>query len=313
MTDSQIPEFHKHTAAGTPEKPVLVVLDEAHLWFNARDWNSTSRELLAFLTQSRKQSTDVIFISQSLLNMDKQFMRLVQVVWTFCDLKVKGYPINLVFWQSVPWPFPQILQQQFDSDGKTVLNRRFLWKDSKLFACYNTFVLLRGFPRLESLKSNYSGEGRRKPTVLEVARRFAFVPVSICLLIVMCGCRFIHVDDVRKENETLKKRIDVLEKSLKALASRPVPSVSSNVPCVFPEVRPLPVVSGLGSNSPVYRVVAVVGDGSKTRVCLSDGVWYSVGDDCPALGILTGVSVASGNSVWARGVGFPPSIGQVGR
>lgn len=146
LTDEQIGLFHHHTPSGTASLPVLVVIDEAHLIFNARDFAKTDkqfRETLVFLTQSRKVHTDVIFISQSILNMDKQFMRLVQFIWRFRDLqrwKIPGL--------GIPYPLKQILCVQFDYDNKTILNRRFIRKDKAIFALYNTNALLQSFSRL---------------------------------------------------------------------------------------------------------------------------------------------------------------------
>ncbi len=147
LADNQIGLFHRFTPSGTPELPVLVVIDEAHLTFNARDFAQTDklyRETLTFLTQSRKVNTDVIFIAQSVLNMDKQFMRLVQFIWRFRDLarwKIPGLGIN--------YPLKQILAVQFDYDGKTILQRSFVRKDPRIFGLYNTNSLIRAFPRLE--------------------------------------------------------------------------------------------------------------------------------------------------------------------
>jgi hypothetical protein len=149
LQDSQVGLFHRHTPSGTSELPVLVVIDEAHLTFNARDFAQTDklyRETLTFLTQSRKVNTDVIFIAQSVLNMDKQFMRLVQFIWRFRDLarwKIPGLGIK--------YPFQQILAVQFDYDGKTILQRTFVQKDKRIFGLYNTNSLIRRFPRLEAV------------------------------------------------------------------------------------------------------------------------------------------------------------------
>jgi zona occludens toxin (predicted ATPase) len=149
LEDHQVYEFHKYTPSGTPDLPVLVVLDEAHIHFNARDYATTDknyRETLIFLTQSRKVSTDVIFISQSIFNIDSQFARLVQYIWRFRDLakwKIPGLGIGC--------PFKGILAVQFDYDGKTVLQREFVPKDKAIFSCYETNSLLRGFPRLEGV------------------------------------------------------------------------------------------------------------------------------------------------------------------
>jgi hypothetical protein len=149
LQDDQIANFYKYTPSGTDKLPVLVVLDEAHLNFNSRDWNLTSRETLAFLTQSRKVHTDIIFIAQSALNMDKQFMRLVQYIWRFRDLskwKIPGL--------SIPYPFPHILSCQFDYDGKTMLQRTFQIKNKEVFKLYKTNAIVRGFPRLEGVQTS---------------------------------------------------------------------------------------------------------------------------------------------------------------
>jgi zona occludens toxin (predicted ATPase) len=151
LQDEQIGLFHRFTPSGTAELPVLVVIDEAHLTFNARDFAQTDklyRETLTFLTQSRKVNTDIIFIAQSVLNMDKQFMRLVQFIWRFRDLakwKIPGL--------GIPYPLKQILAVQFDYDGKTVLQRSFIQKDKRIFGLYNTNSLIREFPRLTVTKT----------------------------------------------------------------------------------------------------------------------------------------------------------------
>ena len=151
ITDEQVLFFHRYTPTGTPDLPVLVVLDEAHLHFNARDYSQTdknARETLIFLTQSRKVHTDIIFISQSAYNMDKQFMRLVQFIWRFRDLSQWKIPIL-----SIKYPFQQILVCQYDYDGKTLLQRWFHKKDKEIFKLYNTHSLLKPFPRLEGVKT----------------------------------------------------------------------------------------------------------------------------------------------------------------
>jgi hypothetical protein len=57
---SEIPDFHRYTPSGTRDCPSLVVIDETHIFLNARDWFKASRELLIFLTQSRKVFTDIM-------------------------------------------------------------------------------------------------------------------------------------------------------------------------------------------------------------------------------------------------------------
>ncbi len=145
LSEGQIPNFHLHTPGGTMDCPTLVVIDEAQLYWNARDFSKTDkdqRELLKFLTQSRKAGTDVIFITQNVKNVDAQFVRLVQFVWRFRDMskyRVPGLGIR--------WPFDQILQVCFDYDGKTQQSRRLARKDKAIFKLYDTTELLQSFDR----------------------------------------------------------------------------------------------------------------------------------------------------------------------
>lgn len=146
LKDEEITQFHKYTPSGSSEMSVLVVLDEVHLHFNARDFGSNDknfRETFTFLTQSRKVCTDVIFISQSMFNIDKQFVRQVQYIWRFRDMSKWRIP-----GLGIASPFKGILAVQFDLDGKTILQREFVPKNKAVFQCYNTNALLRPFPRL---------------------------------------------------------------------------------------------------------------------------------------------------------------------
>jgi hypothetical protein len=175
LLDEEVYQFHKYTPSGTVDLPVLVVLDEAHIHFNARDFAKTDkncRETLIFLTQSRKVNTDIIFISQSALNLDKQFARLVQYIWRFRDLakwRIPGLGITC--------PFKGILSVQFDYDGRTVLQRQFIPKDRAIFGCYNTNSLLRGFPRLQGVNT------RRQLQRVQKSGRWLLVALVVVLLV----------------------------------------------------------------------------------------------------------------------------------
>lgn len=176
LADEDIFLFHRFTPSGTAAMPVLVVIDEAHLHFNARDHATTDklfRETLTFLTQSRKVNTDIIFISQSILNMDRQFGRLVQFIWRFRDMakwKIPGLGIG--------YPFKQILCAQYDYDGKTMLNRAFIRKDPAIFALYDTNAIVRPFVRLEDVVTN-----RKLQSVVKPKRAMAkyLIPISIAI------------------------------------------------------------------------------------------------------------------------------------
>jgi hypothetical protein len=57
---------------------VLYVIDEVHEFFNARRWADTGEDALHYLSQHRKLGDDVICITQSIGNVDKQFRSVAQ-------------------------------------------------------------------------------------------------------------------------------------------------------------------------------------------------------------------------------------------
>lgn len=150
----KIPSLNKHIAAGRMDCPVLVVVDEAHLFFNARSWSKADPEFLTFLTQSRKVSVDVIFITQSMVTIDKQLRVQQQYVWAFKD-----------FSKFIPWfPVPLIMCLQFDVDASTLLKYYFVRKQKLVFEAYNTLALLKpidfGQEQLNPLKLLKAGKKR---------------------------------------------------------------------------------------------------------------------------------------------------------
>lgn len=157
LDDKKIERFHANTPPGS-----LIVLDETHLWFNARDWQKTQRELLNFMTQARKQNNDVIFITQHEDNIDKQFRRLIRFYWRFMDSSRTVIP-NL----GLASPFPVIVQSCYDRDGRTLLYSKRMWKDKRMYATYRT-------------KGTYCQTYNRKPLPVVHAKRYH--PAKINLL-----------------------------------------------------------------------------------------------------------------------------------
>lgn len=64
------------------EQPVFYVLDEFHLWFNARAWASLGPSAIWYASQHRKLGDEVYWITQYPGNVDKQFRVLTQD-WTY--------------------------------------------------------------------------------------------------------------------------------------------------------------------------------------------------------------------------------------
>lgn len=109
--------FHKQVKRGTHECQVMVVLDEASLDFNARDWASTSKDLLAFNNFVRKLDIILLYITQRFEDLDKQFRARVGVLWVCRNMK------HLKLLGLIPFPLPLFFRVRFDNtrgNGKPV-------------------------------------------------------------------------------------------------------------------------------------------------------------------------------------------------
>ena len=174
LPDEQITTFYKHTPQGTKEQPTLVMIDEAHFYFNARDWSKQSRELLNFLTVSRHCATDIIFISQHINNLDKQMVRLAQHVYWLRDMS------RFCLW-GMRIPLPYLLMVKYDYTGKEVLGRVWAVKNPDIFQLYESYEHANRFERLEGPNV----KGVKKVTTGD--KKYMFVGVLIGLVLGYVG------------------------------------------------------------------------------------------------------------------------------
>lgn len=124
---------------GTTELAVLVLLDEIHLFFNARDWAKTAtlhKAMLSFLSQSRKACVDVVFIAQVATTLEKQFR--VQCEWEFYCRKLKDIPIPLFG----NLPIDRMLLVQKDMESEKPISRKMVPYDREVWPCYDTRAFL---------------------------------------------------------------------------------------------------------------------------------------------------------------------------
>jgi len=131
-------DFDQHILWGTDEMPVLLVLDEIHLWFDQHQGKDFNKRLMAFLTQSRKADVNIIFISQDILNVAVNFRRMLIYVWRFRDMATWKLPL----WG--PLITSRILGVCLDRSGKTVMERVWMKKDALVFRAYRTKAILTG-------------------------------------------------------------------------------------------------------------------------------------------------------------------------
>lgn len=140
LDESESWDFHKYLRSGTSLN-TLCVIDEAHLWFNARDHAvtaSTKRELITFLSQSRKLKVDVIFIVQAAENLDAQFRRLTQEFWRMKDLQ--RFKVPLLGWQ---YPYAHTLAFRIDAGSNQIMEKKLILRNASVWNAYNTNALLR--------------------------------------------------------------------------------------------------------------------------------------------------------------------------
>jgi len=137
------PDWHNHIDWGVFGFPVLVVLDEIHLFFNAREWAKTAKnhtDLLSFLSQSRKAAVDVLFICQVATTLEKQFRVQSEVEYSLKKLS----DIHVPFLGTLPLNrMLLVTKDNADDPGRTaILRRQLLPYDKALFPVYQTAAFL---------------------------------------------------------------------------------------------------------------------------------------------------------------------------
>ena len=138
LNNEQILDFPRHISSGSSSAPVLVVIDEIHLYFNSRDWQKTGKGILTFLSQTRKLHVNIMGITQHEANLDGQFRRLVQFIWRHTDLAKVVIPVF-----QIPLNIPIIQAAMFDGQVPSikymVQNKR---KKKCIFDMYESTALL---------------------------------------------------------------------------------------------------------------------------------------------------------------------------
>ena len=93
----------KSAVKGNDQLETMLLIDEAHVEHNARKWSETTDQSVLFNTMARKLKIHVVYITQDINNVDKQFRRMAQMMW-YCrnakHLKIFGlfsFPFNLFF------------------------------------------------------------------------------------------------------------------------------------------------------------------------------------------------------------------------
>jgi hypothetical protein len=144
ITAADTQRLHEVTPAGSGDCPVLIVVDEAQDAFNARDWSDKGkRGFFAWLCQSRHDDNDVIILSQSAANVDKQVRRLCTFIWITRNTEffpIAGHSMSdWIRWITFGLNHGKyFIRTQLDQDGRTPLQKKWVRGNYKLFGCYES-------------------------------------------------------------------------------------------------------------------------------------------------------------------------------
>ncbi|MBA4292694.1 hypothetical protein C0431_06945 [bacterium] len=103
----------------------LCVIDEAHMWFSARNWSKTVQTDLSIFQQHRKNGLDMIWVAQHENRVDVGIRELTAWIW---DCRLIGQFV--------------VANKRSIDDKKTVFGREIFLSSSKLWNAYNTYEVI---------------------------------------------------------------------------------------------------------------------------------------------------------------------------
>jgi len=140
-----IDELQRIRVRGTREDRWLVVIDEAHKFLNAREWESKGRiERVGWFTDSRQLGAEVLLLTQAVENVDAQVRRAVEFTTRLRNLrsfKVAGIPLIPIKW------FLAITV--WDDTSRSVLRREGYGLNRRLAGIYSTHGTVAGGVRID--------------------------------------------------------------------------------------------------------------------------------------------------------------------
>lgn len=163
---------------GTEQNPVLVVIDEAHSFWDSRDWQKTQKEeggTLSFLTHSRKAGTDLMFITQEATNLDKKFRNMAQFQLHCRKLAHLVIPLTNIHLANVfRYRLYEIMQEKMRGDLEI---KNWFWsaygQRKRLYDCYRTEAMLDSFMSDLADKKEILDRRQLRPTTF--VRRWAAI------------------------------------------------------------------------------------------------------------------------------------------
>jgi hypothetical protein len=123
----------------------LIIIDEANIWFNSREWKKLTLNAMLKFTQSRKLGYDIIYTTQRPEAVDVQLRDITTI---FC--KIEGwYILSLLKWHSKA-NFSDNDKRKYDLGITPFFPKLY----TNLFKMYDTYALVRpdlDFPPMDYL------------------------------------------------------------------------------------------------------------------------------------------------------------------
>lgn len=151
--------YSKHIGRRLKEDEILLVIDEAQLLFNARDWQAKDRyEWLAFFTQHRKFGYEIILVTQMDRMIDRQVRGLIENQYVHRKVTNAGKIGKFVgFFTGGKLFF--VIEKWYPIQETT--KTEFFLGSNKLFKLYDTYSLFSGFNDPSSKNNNVIKIGAR--------------------------------------------------------------------------------------------------------------------------------------------------------
>lgn len=126
LLHDQVGNFWEHCENGA-----LIVLDEIHKWFNAREWNTEKNKNFSdWASTHRHYNYDVVLITQRIEKIDSQVRSIVEYTYRY---KKIGFFGGLVRKSYIVWTYTS-------DDTNDPISKSVRFYDSRIFKCYQSFA-----------------------------------------------------------------------------------------------------------------------------------------------------------------------------
>lgn len=273
MTDQDWKAGLRPDYSGVTDRGVFYAIDEVHIFFNARAWAETGKDVLYYLSQHGKLGDTVLCVTQHVGNVDKQFRSVTQDY---------TYLRNLTKEKMGLFTMPAIFVRKTYPQPATGTNApmetgTFRLDVSGLASCYDT-------------AQGVGIHGRSGADKAERKRGLHW-SVFVVGLPVLLVCIYLYVPKALAGLMTpvTGTTARLAETQANALASSSGAAIGANLPTVAPtaflkpgkvmwDAEPLPAAPGqlAATNNRPVTITGVMGFGASLVASLSDGrVLYS--------------------------------------